>query len=212
MTLAGRFEGILGYFQEHMPSAQTELVYHDPFQLLVAVILSAQCTDKRVNMTTPALFARFPDAASMAQASPEEILPLIKSISYHNSKAAHLAGMARKLVSDFGGEVPSGTAELMTLPGVGRKTANVMASVVWNEPVIAVDTHVFRVSRRLGLSRGRTPEAVEKDLERHTPAELRPICHHWLILHGRYTCTAKSPKCGDCPLRPWCRTYEKSIL
>ncbi|MBQ9400065.1 MAG: endonuclease III [Bacteroidales bacterium] len=212
MTLAGRFEGILGYFQEHMPSAQTELVYHDPFQLLVAVILSAQCTDKRVNMTTPALFARFPDAASMAQASPEEILPLIKSISYPNSKAAHLAGMARKLVSDFGGEVPSGTAELMTLPGVGRKTANVMASVVWNEPVIAVDTHVFRVSRRLGLSRGRTPEAVEKDLERHTPAELRPICHHWLILHGRYTCTAKSPKCGDCPLRPWCRTYEKSIL
>lgn len=212
MTLAGRFEGILGYFQEHMPSAQTELVYHDPFQLLVAVILSAQCTDKRVNMTTPALFARFPDAASMAKASPEEILPLIKSISYPNSKAAHLAGMARKLVSDFGGEVPSGTDELMTLPGVGRKTANVMASVVWNEPVIAVDTHVFRVSRRLGLSRGRTPEAVEKDLERHTPAELRPICHHWLILHGRYTCTAKSPKCGDCPLRPWCRTYEKSIL
>ena len=211
MTLSERYRGILDYFSEHMPQAQTELVYGDPFQLLVAVILSAQCTDKRVNMTTPALFGRFPDAPSMAAATPEEILPYIKSISYPNSKALHLSGMARKLVSDFDSRVPSEVDKLMSLPGVGRKTANVMVSVVWNEPVIAVDTHVFRVSRRLGLSRGRTPEAVEKELERHTPEELRPICHHWLILHGRYTCTAKSPKCGECPLRLWCRTFEKSI-
>ena len=210
MTLQQRYDAILGYFRENRGEAASELHFENAFQLLVAVILSAQCTDKRVNLTTPELFRHYPDAASMAAATPEEIYPLIRSVSYPNSKAAHLAGMARKLIQDFGGEVPADVDALMTLPGVGRKTANVVASVVYNEPVIAVDTHVFRVSRRLGLSRGKTPEAVEKDLERHTPAEWRPICHHWLILHGRYVCTARSPKCGECPLRPWCKSTPQA--
>jgi len=210
MTLQQRYDAILDYFRTNKPVAQSELHFDNAFQLLVAVILSAQCTDRRVNMTTPALFERFPDAAAMAGATPEEIYPLIRSISYPNNKARHLAGMARRLMEDFGGEVPSEVDALMTLPGVGRKTANVIASIIYNEPVIAVDTHVFRVSRRLGLSRGRTPEAVEKDLERHTPAEWRPICHHWLILHGRYVCTARSPRCGDCPLRPWCKSAPQA--
>ena len=206
MTLQQRYDAILGYFRANQPVAESELHFDNAYQLLVAVILSAQCTDRRVNLTTPALFECYPDAASLAAATPEEIFPLIRSISYPNNKARHLAGMARALVQDFGGEVPADVDALMTLPGVGRKTANVIASIIYNEPVIAVDTHVFRVSRRLGLSRGRTPEAVEKDLERHTPAEWRPICHHWLILHGRYVCTARSPKCGECPLRPWCKS------
>ena len=208
MTLKQRYEGILGYFRENVPVAESELHFDSPFQLLVAVILSAQCTDKRVNMTTPALFAAYPDPESLAAAQFEDVLGLIRSISYPNSKARHLIGMAQKLLSDFGGQVPSGIDELMSLPGVGRKTANVVASVTWGEPVIAVDTHVFRVARRLGLSRGTTPRAVELDLEKHIPEELRPIAHHWLILHGRYICTAQKPKCAGCPLAHWCKEFQ----
>lgn len=208
MTRKQRFEGIVGWFSENRPVAETELRYGNVFQLLCAVILSAQCTDKRVNLVTPALFGRFPDAASLAAATPEEVLPYVKSVSYPNSKAAHLAAMARKLVSDFGGEVPSDIDALMSLPGVGRKTANVIASVVYDQPVIAVDTHVFRVSHRLGLSDGKTPEAVEKDLEKYISLDKRAVSHHWLILHGRYICTARNPKCAECPLTAWCREYE----
>ncbi len=207
MTLRQRYEGILGYFRDNVPVAESELHFDSPYQLLVAVMLSAQCTDKRVNQTTPALFAAYPDPQSLAAASFEDVLSLIRSVSYPNSKARHLIGMAQKLISDFGGEVPSGIDELMSLPGVGRKTANVVASITWGEPVIAVDTHVFRVSRRLGLSRGTTPRAVELDLERHIPAELRPIAHHWLILHGRYVCKAQKPNCASCPLTQWCKEY-----
>lgn len=205
MTLAERYSGILDYFIRHEPDARSELHFDSTFQLLVAVMLSAQCTDKRVNLTTPDLFKAYPDPKSLSKAGFDDVLALIKSISYPNSKARHLIAMAGKLVSDFGGEVPSGIDELMTLPGVGRKTANVVASVTWGKPVIAVDTHVFRVARRLGLSKGRTPLEVEKDLENHIPPELRPIAHHWLILHGRYTCTAIKPKCEGCPLALWCK-------
>jgi len=188
-----------------MPVAETELSYKDPFGLLVAVILSAQCTDKRVNMVTPALLDRFPTPEALAAATFEELFPYVKSVSYPNSKTRHLIDMASKLVSDFGSEVPSDIDALMTLPGVGRKTANVIASIVYDEPVIAVDTHVFRVSHRIGLSDGKTPEAVERELERHIPEEDRARSHHWLILHGRYTCTARAPKCASCGLAPWCR-------
>ena len=198
---------MIAYFEEARPTAQSELKYENPFQLLVAVILSAQCTDKRVNMTTPALFAAYPDAAAMAEASPEDIFHYIHSISYPNNKSKHLAAMARKLRDDFGGEVPSDIDDLQTLPGVGRKTANVIASIVYDKPVIAVDTHVFRVAHRLGLSDGTTPRAVELDLERHIPVHQRAIAHHWLILHGRYICTARNPKCGQCPLTVWCREF-----
>ena len=204
MRRKDRYFHIVRYFQENMPVAETELHYKDPFQLLVAVILSAQCTDRRVNITTPPLFERYPDPQSLAAASPEDVYELIKSVSYPNNKARHLVGMAQKLISDFGGEVPSDIDALMSLPGVGRKTANVIASIVYDKPVIAVDTHVFRVSHRLGLSSGKTPAAVEKDLERHIPEELRPLAHHWLILHGRYVCTARSPKCYGCGLTNWC--------
>lgn len=210
MTRKERYEAIVGWFEVNRPVAETELHYENTFQLLVAVILSAQCTDKRVNLVTPLLFKHFPDATSMAAASTEEILPYIKSVSYPNSKAAHLSGAAKKICEAFSGEVPSTVPELMSLPGVGRKTANVIASVVFNEPVIAVDTHVFRVSRRLGLSNGKTVEEVEADLERNIPEKFRAISHHWLILHGRYTCTARSPKCDTCPLTDWCREYSKS--
>jgi len=203
-----RYEGILGWFRENRPEVSSELTFTDPFQLIVAVILSAQCTDKRVNMVTPALFGRFPDAGSLAAASEEEVFGYIKSVSYPNSKAAHLVGMARKLLQDFGGEVPSDIDALMSLPGVGRKTANVVASIVYDKPVIAVDTHVFRVSHRLGLSDGKTPEAVEKDLEAGVPVQDRARAHHWLILHGRYECTARNPKCDGCGLKAWCRYYE----
>lgn len=205
MTLKERYSGILDYFSRHNPDARSELHFNSTFQLLVAVMLSAQCTDKRVNLTTPALFEAYPDPESLSKAGFEDVLTLIKSISYPNSKARHLIAMADKLVKDFGGEVPSDIDKLMTLPGVGRKTANVVASVTWGEPVIAVDTHVFRVARRLGLSSGKTPLEVEKDLERHIPPELRPVAHHWLILHGRYTCTAIKPKCEGCPLALWCK-------
>jgi endonuclease-3 len=175
----------------------------------VAVILSAQCTDKRVNLTTPALFERYPDIASLAAATPEEVYPLIRSISYPNSKAAHLVEMARKVRDEYGGEIPRDIDALMTLPGVGRKTANVVTSVLYNEPVIAVDTHVFRVAHRLGLSDGKTPYSVERDLEAGIPEALRPRAHHWLILHGRYECTARAPKCGACGLAPYCRHYAQ---
>ena len=208
MTRKERFTHVLSWFRENMPVAETELSYKDPFGLLVAVILSAQCTDKRVNMVTPALLDRFPTPEAMAAASFEELFPYVKSVSYPNSKTRHLIDMASKLVSDFGSEVPSDIDALMTLPGVGRKTANVIASIVYDKPVIAVDTHVFRVSHRIGLSDGKTPEAVERELERHIPEEDRARSHHWLILHGRYTCTARAPKCAACGLAPWCREFK----
>lgn len=210
MTLRERYDGILGWFRENRPAPETELRYGNTFQLLVAVMLSAQCTDKRVNLVTPALFERFPAPADLAAASFDEVFPYVKSVSYPNAKTRHLIAMARKLMDSFGGEVPSDTGALMSLPGVGRKTANVIASIVFDRPVIAVDTHVFRVSRRLGLSDGKTPLDVERDLERHIPEQLRGRSHHWLILHGRYVCTARSPKCSECGLAPWCRHYESA--
>ena len=191
-----------------METAETELHYDTPFHLLIAVILSAQCTDKRVNMYTPVIFKRFPQPEDLAAASFEEVYDLIKSISFPNNKAKHLIGMATKLVSDFGGIVPSDPDQLETMPGVGRKTANVIASVIYDKPVIAVDTHVFRVSRRIGLSDGNTVEAVEKDLTAGFAPELRPKAHHWLILHGRYVCTARKPKCTECGLQDICREYK----
>ena len=207
MTIKERYEGIIEYFQQAMPVAESELNYRNPFELLVAVILSAQCTDKRVNMTTPALFEAYPSPQAMAEATAEDIFPYIKSISYPNNKAKHLIGMATRLVSDFGSVVPSEPGELETLPGVGRKTANVIASVIYDKPGIAVDTHVFRVSRRIGLSDGNTVEAVEKDLTSGFPAELRGKAHHWLILHGRYVCKARKPSCDTCGIKDYCREY-----
>lgn len=199
----------MDYFRQNVPVAESELDFRNPYQLIVAVILSAQCTDKRVNMHTPALFLRFPTPELLAQASFEEVYDLIKSISFPNNKAKHLIGMAQMLVSDFGGEVPSEVEQLERLPGVGRKTANVVASIIYNKPVIAVDTHVFRVSHRLGFSAGKTPLEVEKDLNRLIPMEERAIAHHWLILHGRYICTARNPKCAGCPIREWCKWEGK---
>lgn len=210
MTVTQRYEAILSYFRDNVPEAKSELHFNSSYQLLVSVVLSAQCTDKRVNMTTPAIFKAFPNAEKLSEASFDEVFPLIRSISYPNSKTRHLIAMAQKLVKDFGGQVPADIDELMTLPGVGRKTANVVASICWGEPVIAVDTHVFRVAGRLGLSDGKTPREVELDLERHTPEEFRPIMHHWLILHGRYTCTALHPHCEACPLSAWCRHFSKT--
>ena len=207
MNRKERFSAIIGWFEANRPIAETELHFKDTFQLLVAVILSAQCTDRRVNMVTPPLCGRFPTPQDLAGASFDDVYPYVKSVSYPNAKTTHLIAMAQKLLEDFGGEVPSDIDALMTLPGVGRKTANVIASVVYDKPVIAVDTHVFRVSHRLGLSDGKSPYEVEKDLERHIPLHLRAKSHHWLILHGRYTCTARSPKCADCPLTDWCRQY-----
>ena len=199
-----RVEKILDWFRENMPVAESELDFENPYQLIVAVILSAQCTDKRVNMHTPAFFIRFPNPQMLAEGTFEEVLELIKSISFPNNKAKHLLGMAKMLVEEFGGEVPQEVEQLEKLPGVGRKTANVVASVIYNKPVIAVDTHVFRVSHRLGFSKGKTPLEVEKDLNKLIPLEERAIAHHWIILHGRYVCTARKPKCGGCPLREWC--------
>lgn len=206
------FAAVTKWFSENMESAETELNYDTPFHLLIAVILSAQCTDKRVNIYTPVIFRRFPEPADLAAASFKEVYELIKSISFPNNKAKHLIGMAQKLVSDFNGEVPSEPSELETLPGVGRKTANVIASVIYNKPVIAVDTHVFRVSRRIGLSDGATVESVEHDLTEGFAPELRPAAHHWLILHGRYTCTARKPKCSECGLQDLCREYKLNNL
>lgn len=211
MDRGERYRGITEWFSENMPSARSELQYDSPFHLLMAVILSAQCTDKRVNMHTPELFRRFPLPEDLAAASFEEVYGLIKSISFPNNKARHLIGMARSLVRDFGGRVPDDPEELVKLPGVGRKTANVIASVVYDKPVIAVDTHVFRVSRRIGLSDGKTVEAVEKDLTDNFAPEIRPSAHHWLILHGRYVCTARKPDCRECGISRWCREHENSV-
>lgn len=207
-----RFEKVLGYFQEQMPTAETELNYTNPYELLVAVILSAQCTDKRVNMVTPALFERFPEAETLAEASSDEVFTYIRSISYPNNKAKHLVGMAKMLVRDFKNEVPSDIKELQKMPGVGRKTANVIASVVYDKPAMAVDTHVFRVSERLGLTtNAKTPLATEKQLVTYIPEELIATAHHWLILHGRYVCLARKPKCEKCGLREWCKYYKKNL-
>jgi endonuclease-3 len=198
---------ITKWFQENMPVAETELHYQNHYQLLVATILSAQCTDKRVNMITPALFKRFPTPYKMAEVEPEEIFEEIKSCSYPNNKAKNLVGMARKLVSDFQGTVPEEMEQLLKLPGVGRKTANVILSVAFKKPAMAVDTHVFRVSARLGLTVGsKTPEETERQLVRLFPSELLPVAHHWLILHGRYVCLARKPLCEQCGLREWCLT------
>ena len=195
-----------------MEKAESELHYDTPFHLLIAVILSAQCTDRRVNIYTPAIFKRFPEPSDLAAATFDEVYELIKSISFPNNKAKHLIGMASMLVSDFGGAVPSEPSELEKLPGVGRKTANVIASVIFGKAVIAVDTHVFRVSRRIGLSDGTTVEAVERDLTEGFAPELRPTAHHWLILHGRYVCTARKPKCTECGLSDLCREYKLNNL
>ena len=206
------YRRITEWFSTNMEIAETELHYDSPFHLLIAVILSAQCTDKRVNMHTPQIFTRFPEPEDLASASFEEVYGLIKSISFPNNKAKHLIGMASKLVSDFGSSVPSEPSQLETLPGVGRKTANVIASVIYDKPVIAVDTHVFRVSRRIGLSDGSTIEAVEKDLTEGFEPSLRPKAHHWLILHGRYTCTARKPKCDICGLKDLCSEYKSNNI
>ena len=206
-----RYEVIIDYFQKNIPEAETELLYDNPFQLLVAVILSAQCTDKRINMVTPALFEQYPDVISMSKASFEEIFALIRSISYPNNKAKHLLGMANMLISDFKGKVPMAVEELIKLPGVGRKTANVITSVIDNQPNMAVDTHVFRVSARIGLTlKAKTPAAAEKQLIAHIPKELVHKAHHWLILHGRYVCTARNPKCSKCGISVACK-FSKRI-
>ena len=211
MKTKERYDGILAWFQEHKPVAESELHYENPYQLLVAVALSAQCTDKRVNMTTPALFEAFPTPQAMAAATAEEIYPYIRSISYPNNKARNLAAMARKLCEEFGGEVPSDLQALQTLPGVGRKTANVIQSVVFNKAAMAVDTHVFRVSNRIGLTtNSKTPLATEKELIKYIPEDVIPTAHHWLILHGRYVCTARSPKCKQCGLAPICKFNIKN--
>lgn len=212
MTKKERFAFVLKYFEEHAPNAETELIYDNPYQLLVAVILSAQCTDKRVNMTTPAIFERYPDVYALSKATFEELFPLIKSISYPNNKSKHLIGMAQKVAGEFNGEIPSTVPELVTLPGVGRKTANVITSVVHQQPNMAVDTHVFRVSARIGLTtNAKTPLQTEQQLLQLIPREKVHIAHHWLILHGRYICVARSPKCGECGLRPACKYYQQLI-
>jgi len=207
-----RYEAVIDYFQKNISEAETELLYDNPFQLLVAIILSAQCTDKRVNLTTPAIFQRFPDPQSLAKTDFDTLFPLVKSISYPNNKTKHLIAMAIMLIRDFNGEVPMTVDELVKLPGVGRKTANVITSVIDKQPNMAVDTHVFRVSARLGLTRGaKTPLAAEKQLIQHIPAELVHKAHHWLILHGRYTCLARSPRCAECGLQSLCNHYKKSL-
>ncbi len=209
MTRKERFDGVLAYFSKHMPVAETELHYSNPFELLVAVILSAQCTDKRVNMVTPALFKAFPTAEVLAASNPDTVFSYIRSISYPNNKAKHLVGMAKVLTHDFHGVVPSDIESLQKMPGVGRKTANVIASVVFDKPTLAVDTHVFRVSARLGLTlNAKTPLATETQLMKYIPLDLVPIAHHWLILHGRYTCLARNPKCQDCGLTQFCKYYN----
>jgi endonuclease III len=211
MNKKERFAFVLDYFSTHQPVAETELAYGDPYQLLVAVILSAQCTDKRVNLITPAFFERFPEPDTLALAAPEEVYTLIRSCSYPNSKARNLVGMAQKLVTEFGGVVPGEVSELVKLPGVGRKTANVIASVVFNLPALAVDTHVFRVAARIGLTtNAKTPLETEKQLLKHIPVHQVAIAHHWLILHGRYICQARKPKCHECPLTAACKYFQKT--
>ena len=212
MTKKERYQFVIDYFQKHTPEAETELIYDSPYELLVAVILSAQCTDKRINLTTPAIFKKFPDVYALSKTNFDELFPFIKSISYPNNKTKHLIGMAQKVVNDFNGAIPMTVDELIQLPGVGRKTANVITSVVDKQPNMAVDTHVFRVSKRLGLvtQSANTPLAVEKELIKHIPEELIHKAHHWLILHGRYTCLARNPKCGQCGLRVICNYYKKN--
>lgn len=210
MRVKDRYQAFVAYFSEHQPDAKTELDYANPFQLLVAVILSAQCTDKRVNLVTPALFERFPDAESLACATSDEVFQYIRSVSYPNNKARHLVGMANTLLEKFDGVIPQTPEELQQLPGVGRKTANVVASVVYNAPAMPVDTHVFRVADRIGLTTGaKTPLAAEKQLVRHLAPETIAVAHHWLILHGRYICVARKPKCDICPISSFCRYYER---
>ncbi len=211
MNRIERFQKVLRWFEENMPVAETELNYLNPYQLLVAVILSAQCTDKRVNQITPTFFDRFPEPGHLAQAEPDEVFQYIKSCSYPNNKAKHLSGMARMLVNDFGGEVPQEVDLLQKLPGVGRKTANVIASVAFDQPRMAVDTHVFRVAARLGLSeQAKTPLHTEQQLIQHIPEWMIPKAHHWLILHGRYVCKARKPDCEKCGLRPYCKYFNEA--
>jgi endonuclease-3 len=211
MKLQERYQRVIDYFLEHVPIAETELTYDNPFQLLVAVILSAQCTDKRVNLTTPAIFKQYPTPQKMAEASFDDLFLLIKSISYPSNKTKHLIGMSQKLIHDYASEVPMTVEELITLPGVGRKTANVITSVIDEQPNMAVDTHVNRLSKRIGLvpQTATTPLAVEKALIKRIPPALVHKAHHWLILHGRYVCTARSPKCADCGIKGFCKYYEK---
>jgi endonuclease-3 len=213
MTKKQRYEAVLSYFRQEMPEADTELEFGSIFQLLVAVVLSAQCTDKRINQVTPELFRQYPDAKAMAQAEVDEVLEYIKSVSYPNSKAKHLVEAARQLTERFGGEVPSTLDELTSLPGVGRKTANVVMSVVFGKAAMAVDTHVFRVSHRIGLvaEKAKTPLAVEQELVKHFPEALIPKAHHWLILHGRYVCQARRPKCEQCGLLPYCERNLRKL-
>ncbi|MBN1131434.1 MAG: endonuclease III [Bacteroidales bacterium] len=207
-----RFRKVIDYFTTHMPVAETELTYENPFSLLVAVILSAQCTDRRVNMITPVLLSRYPDAASMAEANSGELFEMIKSCSYPNNKAKHLIAMSRTLIDKFDGAVPDNLEDLQKLPGVGRKTANVILSVAFHKPAMAVDTHVFRVSERIGLTtRAKNPYDAELQLLKYIPEEKLSLAHHWLILHGRYICTARNPKCSECGLRAFCTYYEKSL-
>jgi endonuclease-3 len=204
-----RYQHFVEYFSKNQPEAVTELHYTNPFELLIAVILSAQCTDKRINQVTPKLFERYPTPESLASSTPDEVFTYIRSVSYPNNKAKHLVGMAKVLLDDFGGTVPGDINDLQKMPGVGRKTANVIASVIYDAPAIAVDTHVFRVSNRIGLTtKATTPLAVEKQLVKYLPQETLAIAHHWLILHGRYTCVARSPKCDICPLTWFCKYYE----
>ncbi len=210
MTKKERYENVIAWFEKNRPIAETELHYDNHFHLLIAVILSAQCTDKRVNMITPPLFEAYPTPEVMAEASPEEIYEYIKSISYPNNKAKNLVGMAKKLVSDFNGIVPDTLAELESIPGAGRKTANVILSVAFNKPAMAVDTHVFRVSNRIGLTNNsKTPLETERELVKYIPSYLLSKAHHWLILHGRYVCMARSPKCEECGIKMWCKYYLK---
>ena len=209
MKLAERYEGVIRWFTENMPIAETELNYHTPYQLLVATMLAAQCTDRRGNMVTPALFDKYTTPALLAEAEAEEVYGYIRSVSYPNAKARHLVGMARMLMCDFGGEVPDDVEQLQKLPGVGRKTANVVGAVIFGKHVMPVDTHVFRVAARIGLVRGaKTPLQTELQLTRHIPAPLLPTAHHWLILHGRYVCVARKPKCDTCGIAPWCKYFE----
>lgn len=212
MTKQQRYQFVIEYFLTHSPDAETELLYDNPYQLLVAVILSAQCTDKRVNLTTPAIFEKYPDPESLSKATQEEVYTLIRSISYPNNKAKHLVGMADLIMKKFSGNIPMTVDELIQLPGVGRKTANVITSVIDNQPNMAVDTHVFRVSARIGLTtNAKTPLATEKQLIRYIPDVYIHKAHHWLILHGRYVCTARSPKCSICGLKDACKFYNKMV-
>lgn len=210
MTTKQRFEGIIEWFEANMPVAESELHFRNPYELLVAVMLSAQCTDKRVNMVTPALFEAYPTVHDLARATKEDILTYVHSVSYPNSKAEHLAGMARMLTEQFAGEVPDTVEELTRLPGVGRKTANVICAVIWQKPTMAVDTHIFRVSERIGLTTGsKNPLQTEQTLVRYFPEGIIPKAHHWLLLHGRYVCTARNPKCAQCGISAYCRTFAK---